>query len=158
MSGFNMESQDAQRRFAIPLRIARQLMSQESEQRLTGLRRLQEDILALDLFWGFSSLLPEVEKQPWEPDREEVLEPLRVIAAGKSHLQTLRDDPDKRIARRAVELCELIETWEMIEKGEIEPPFLTRFFVPVRVSTLGGLALVRRRSWFFRLWIRLLGG
>lgn len=153
-----MESHEIQRRFAVPLRIARQLLSSDSEERLAGLRRLQEDIVALDLFWAYSSLLPLVEEQPWEPRREEELEPLRAIVEGRNRLKALRDDPDKRIGARAADLCDLIEAWEMIEKGEIEPPFLTRFFVPVRVSSLGGLAMVRRRSWFVRFWMRLLGG
>jgi len=153
-----MESQGARRHFAVPLRIAGQLMSPDSEQRLAGLRRLEEDVVALQLFWAFSSVLPEVEAQPWEPQREEELEPLRVIASGRERLRALRNDPDKRIKRRAAELCDLIGAWEMIEKGEMEPPFLSRFFVPVRVSSLSGLALVRRRSWLFRFLTRLLGG
>ena len=153
-----MESREIEKRFAIPMKVARQLISSDSGQRLAGLRRLQEDIVVLEQVWGFSALLEVLEDQPWEPGREQVVEPLRVIASIRTYLQSLRGDPNKNIRRRAAELCDLIETWEKIERGEIEPPFLTRLFVPIRVSSLAGLALVRRRSWFLRVWMRFLGG
>jgi hypothetical protein len=58
-----VESREVEKRFAVPLRVARQLASADSEERLAGLRRLQEDILALEQFWALSSLLGVLEDQ-----------------------------------------------------------------------------------------------
>ena len=151
-----MEGRQVDKRFASAVRVARQLLSSDRDERLAGLRRLEEDLFALEQFWGFPDLLDGLQGQPWEPGQDEVLQPLRLVASARNQLHALRSDPDKRIRGRAARLCALIDEWEKIEAGELEPPFLTRLFVPIRVSSISGLSLVRRRNWFIRVWVRLL--